>query len=113
MVRRPIRTGTTCFLESLTTLALLSGYSEHLVQEAIDDMLARGKNVEGGNLTVLIVAHRLSTVRNADKIFVVQGGKVVEEGRHDDLLEQDGAYAQLIKRQMEAHSKLENGKQQF
>lgn len=83
------------------------------MQEAIDDMLARGKNDEGGNVTVLIVAHRLSTVRNADKIFVVQGGKVVEEGRHDDLLEQDGAYAQLIKRQMEAHSKLENGKQQF
>ena len=74
-------------------------------------MLARGKD-EGGNLTVLIVAHRLSTVRNADKIFVVQAGQVVEEGRHDDLLEQDGAYAQLIKRQMEAHSKLENGQPQ-
>ena len=81
------------------------------MQSAIDDMLARGKNEDGGSsLTVLIVAHRLSTVRNADKIFVVQGGQVVEEGKHDDLLEQDGAYAQLIKRQMEAHSKLENGK---
>ena len=88
-----------------------SAFSEHLVQEAIDDMLSRGKN-EGGNMTVLIVAHRLSTVRNADQIFVVQGGKVVEEGKHDDLLERDGPYAQLIKRQMEAHSKLENGKAQ-
>ena len=72
-------------------------------------MLSRDKNEQGGNLTVLIVAHRLSTVRNADKIFVVQGGQVVEEGRHDDLLERDGAYAQLIKRQMDAHTKLENG----
>ena len=73
-------------------------------------MLSRGKNDSGGNLTVLIVAHRLSTVRNADKIFVVQGGNVVEQGRHDDLLEKNGAYAQLIRRQMEAHTKLENGK---
>ena len=79
------------------------------MQKAIDDMLSRDKNEQGGNLTVLIVAHRLSTVRNADKIFVVQGGQVVEEGRHDDLLERDGAYAQLIKRQMDAHTKLENG----
>lgn len=83
--------------------------SEHLVQKAIDDMLLLGKNTEGGNLTVLIVAHRLSTVRNADKIFVMQGGKVVEEGTHNALLEDDnGAYAQLIRRQMDAHSKLEN-----
>lgn len=79
------------------------------MQKAIDDMLSRDKNEQGGSLTVLIVAHRLSTVRNADKIFVVQGGQVVEEGRHDDLLERDGAYAQLIKRQMDAHTKLENG----
>lgn len=84
--------------------------SEHLVQGAIDDMLARGKDNEGGSMTVLIVAHRLSTVRDADNIFVVQGGQVVEEGRHDDLLLHDGAYAQLIRRQMEASSKLENGK---
>lgn len=72
-------------------------------------MLSRGKNSKAGKMTVLIVAHRLSTVRNADKIFVVQHGKVVEEGRHDDLLEKDGAYAQLIRRQMEAHTKLETG----
>ena len=89
---------------------LFSHGSEHLVQQAIDDMLSRGKNNEAGNMTVLIVAHRLSTVRNADKIFVIQGGSVVEEGRHDDLLEIDGAYAQLIRRQMEAHTKLETGK---
>lgn len=59
-------------------LLLFLDCSEHLVQQAIDDMLSRGKNDKAGNMTVLIVAHRLSTVRNADKIFVVQGGKVVE-----------------------------------
>lgn len=80
------------------------------MQMAIDDMLARGKNNQSGSMTVLIVAHRLSTVRNADKIFVVQGGRVVEQGKHEELLGQDGAYAQLIRRQMEAHDNLENGK---
>ena len=73
-------------------------------------MLSRGKNSDAGKMTVLIVAHRLSTVRNADKIFVIQDGNVVEEGRHDDLLEKDGAYAQLIRRQMEANTKLETDK---
>jgi ABC-type multidrug transport system fused ATPase/permease subunit len=78
------------------------------VQKAIDNMLEAGKKEKGRSLTVLIIAHRLSTVRNADNIFVVQDGKVVEEGKHDDLLAKDGAYAQLIKRQMEAQGKLEN-----
>ena len=80
------------------------------MQSAIDDMLDHGKNNEGKSLTVLVVAHRLSTVRNADKIFVVHEGKVVEQGKHDELLEKDGAYAQLIKRQMEAQKKLEDPK---
>lgn len=46
--------------------------------------------------TVLIIAHRLNTVRSADKILVFSGGKVVESGRHDDLLGQDGEYARLV-----------------
>jgi ABC-type glutathione transport system ATPase component len=61
-------------------------------------------------MTVLIVAHRLSTVRNADKIFVIQNGKVVEEGNHTDLLKNpSGAYTSLISRQMQAQDKLESG----
>lgn len=86
----------------------LDAESEALVQEAIDDMLARGRGEEAA-MTVLIVAHRLSTVRNADKIFVVQDGKVEEEGSHDELIaDQDGAYSNLVCRQMNAQNKLEN-----
>jgi ABC-type multidrug transport system fused ATPase/permease subunit len=60
-------------------------------------------------MTVMIVAHRLSTVRNADIIFVVQDGQVVEQGNHTDLIEKpDGAYASLIKRQMLVQKKLED-----
>ena len=88
----------------------LDAESEHLVQQAIDNMLMRGKN-EGGNnaMTVIIVAHRLSTVRSADRIFVIKDGQVVEEGSHDELIENvDGAYSALIKRQMQAQMSLEN-----
>lgn len=89
----------------------LDAESEHLVQQAIDDMIARGKDEKGrGAMTVVIVAHRLSTVRLADKIFVIKEGQVVEEGGHDELLKKDGgAYAALIRRQMEAQAILENG----
>lgn len=85
----------------------LDAESEYLVQQAIDDMLTREK---GGNaMTVIIVAHRLSTVRSADRIFVIREGQVVEEGSHDDLIDNpDGAYSALIKRQMQAQQSLEN-----
>jgi ABC-type multidrug transport system fused ATPase/permease subunit len=83
------------------------------VQQAIDGMLARGREPLGngsGPMTVLIVAHRLSTVRNADKIIVIREGQVVEVGKHTDLVElENGVYASLIKRQMEAQSQLETG----
>lgn len=63
---------------------------------------------EESTMTVLIVAHRLSTVRNADIIFVVQDGQVVEQGSHDDLLQnENGAYASLISRQMKAQKQLD------
>jgi ABC-type multidrug transport system fused ATPase/permease subunit len=62
-------------------------------------------------MTVMIVAHRLSTIRNADIIFVIQDGRVIEQGNHSDLIENpDGAYAALIRRQMDAEKKLEGGK---
>jgi ATP-binding cassette, subfamily B, bacterial len=51
--------------------------------------------------TVIIVAHRLSTVKNADKIVVLDGGRIVETGTHDTLIEGRGAYYNLIKNQLE------------
>ena len=52
------------------------------------------------NRTTIVIAHRLSTVRDADKIIVMEEGKVVEMGRHEELLNAGGLYAQLISRQL-------------
>lgn len=76
-------------------------------------MLARSRS-DRGAMTVLIVAHRLSTVRNADKIFLIEEGQVVEEGHHNQLIENvGGAYSALVRRQMEAQQKLEEGDEQL
>ena len=61
--------------------------SERHVQAALDELM-KGR-------TTLVIAHRLSTIENADRIIVLVGGKVVEEGRHDQLLAKNGAYARL------------------
>ena len=65
----------------------LDNISEQLVQEAIQDLSV--------DRTAIVIAHRLSTIRNADKIIVLENGKVVEEGMHQELLEKDGHYARL------------------
>ncbi|MFJ7045322.1 ABC transporter ATP-binding protein [Streptomyces sp. NPDC101112] len=64
--------------------------TEHAVQEAIDALSA--------NRTTITIAHRLSTVRGADQIVVLDGGHAVERGTHDELLEQNGRYAALVRR---------------
>ena len=66
--------------------------SERLVQDALDRIAA--------SRTTLVIAHRLSTIRNADRILVMDGGKIVESGSHQTLLEQGGLYSQLYLRQM-------------
>lgn len=53
--------------------------------------------------TVLIIAHRLSTIAAADVIYVMNKGSVVESGSHANLMQQDGAYARLVKRQHVHH----------
>ena len=84
----------------------LDAESERVVQAALDEIMTKAAQSaspcrSGGQRTTIIIAHRLSTIRNADKIAVVSGGKVVEEGPHSDLAERDGGvYKALV-----AHSK--------
>ena len=71
----------------------LDAESEFMVQQALADLM-RGR-------TVLVIAHRLATVRNADRIVVVHEGRIAEVGRHDVLLAHDGLYRRLYALQME------------
>jgi subfamily B ATP-binding cassette protein MsbA len=65
----------------------LDSESEQLVQEALTNLMM--------NRTSIVIAHRLSTVQHADEIIVIQQGKIVERGRHVDLILQDGLYRKL------------------
>ena len=65
--------------------------SEHLVQEALERLME--------NRSSLVIAHRLSTIQHADRVVVLSEGRVVEEGRHDELLEQEGLYHRLVHKQ--------------
>ena len=71
----------------------LDAESEFMVQQALSDLM-HGR-------TVLVIAHRLATVRNADRIVVVHEGRIAEIGRHDQLVARDGVYRRLYARQME------------
>ena len=65
--------------------------SEKLVQKALSNMMQ--------NRTSLVIAHRLSTIQNADKIVVMEAGKIIEQGNHQELISQHGAYANLVNMQ--------------
>ncbi|CAD8104708.1 unnamed protein product [Paramecium primaurelia] len=73
----------------------LDSESEFQVQKAIDGL------VQSGQKTIIIIAHRLSTVINSNKIIVVQNGQIVEQGKHQELIEKNGVYKQLIERQLQ------------
>ena len=67
--------------------------NEALIQEAVTELAK--------NRTVLVIAHHLKTIQHADQILVFKKGKLVEKGKHGELLDQDGYYAQLWKAQYE------------
>jgi len=67
--------------------------SERIVQKTIDNI------IKERNLTTIIIAHRLTTVRNADKIIVLKYGENIEEGTHNELIDMKGEYHSLISSQ--------------
>ncbi|MCC2101089.1 MAG: ATP-binding cassette domain-containing protein, partial [Hyphomicrobiales bacterium] len=73
----------------------LDSFTEREIQDALE-RVSRGR-------TSLVIAHRLSTVVNADEIIVLDQGRIVERGRHEQLLEQGGVYAGMWNRQREVH----------
>lgn len=72
----------------------LDAESENQVQSAIDNV------IKLRHITTIIIAHRLCTVKNADLIIFLSNGKVVEKGTHKELIELDGEYKKLVKRQL-------------
>ena len=89
IARAMIKNATILLLDEATSS--LDSDSEKKVQIALDKLIK--------NKTALVIAHRLSTVRNVDKIYVIDKGTVVEEGDHDSLIKNDGLYSFLFKTQ--------------
>ena len=81
----------------------LDSESEAVIQDALDGLFARGER-----LTSIVIAHRLSTIEDADRIFVLEDGRLVESGTHRELLGREGRYAELwaLQRRDEAPSPL-------
>jgi ABC-type multidrug transport system fused ATPase/permease subunit len=72
--------------------------TEAQIQQAINEI--------AGTRTIVTIAHRLSTVRNADCIYVFEKGRIVQSGRHDELINQDGLYRKLCLVQEESAVKV-------
>jgi ABC-type multidrug transport system fused ATPase/permease subunit len=79
----------------------LDAESEYLVQDAMDRLM-KGR-------TVLVIAHRLSTVQSADTVAVIADGRVAEQGTHADLLKSNGLYAALVRRQLQGSGSTSGG----
>ncbi len=86
IARAFIRNAPILLLDEATSA--LDSESEQLVQKGIEALM--------GGRTTLVVAHRLSTIENADTIYVMEHGKICEKGRHSELMEQGGVYKRLV-----------------
>lgn len=89
----------------------LDSESEVTVQRALDNLLSKDSSIAGGSrMTVVVVAHRLSTIKNSDMIAVVEKGKIVESGTHDELMTiEGGGYQALVQAQQSSSSSEHNG----
>jgi ABC-type multidrug transport system fused ATPase/permease subunit len=94
-IARALLTNPSVLLLDEATSAL-DAESEYLVQDAMDSLMA--------GRTVLVIAHRLSTVKTADCVAVISDGEVAEKGTHDELLSLNGIYTNLVKRQLQSSS---------
>lgn len=96
-IARVLVSGKTSLLLLDEATSALDSESELVVQDALDNILAQKK------MTTIVVAHRLSTIRNADIIYVIADGQLVEDGTHEDLMRAPtGYYRQLVEKQ-ESH----------
>ncbi len=75
----------------------LDAESEHLVHEALENLRARS-----ARRTTLVIAHRLSTIADADRVIVLEGGVIAQQGTHQRLMREDGIYKRLVERQFVA-----------
>lgn len=90
IARAILKNPTILILDEATSA--LDSESERVVQDALEKLM-KGR-------TCIVIAHRLSTIRNADKILVLQDGKVAESGTHEELMEKNGTYLNLVKTQL-------------
>lgn len=91
IARAILKNPTLLILDEATSA--LDAESERVVQSALDELM-KGR-------TSIVIAHRLSTVRNANKILVMQQGTIAESGTHEELLAKNGVYADLVRMQLE------------